>query len=65
MFQVYNKVIQLHTHISMSTYLSVYLHQFFSKFFHYRLLQDVDYGVLGYTVGPCCVSTLHTAVRIC
>ena len=62
MFQVYSKVIQLNTHIYP-----------FSDFFHYRLLQDIEYSSLCYTVGLCCVSILYmmlllsrfSRVRLC
>lgn len=54
MFQVYSKVIQLNTHIYP-----------FSDCFHYRLLQDIEYSSLCYTVGPCCVSILYMVVCIC
>ena len=37
----------------------------FQIFFHYRLLQDIEYSSLCYTIGPCCSSILYTAVCIC
>ena len=42
MSQVYSKVIQLCIHID----------HFFWILFHYRLLQDIEYISLCYTVGP-------------
>ena len=41
-FRVYSKVTWLHTH-------------FFQILFRYRLLQDIEYSSLCYTVGPCCL----------
>ena len=41
MFQVYSKVIQL------------YMYNLFQILFRYRLLQDIEYSSLCYTVGPC------------
>ena len=42
---------------------------FFIFYFHilfcYRLLQDIEYSSLWYTVGPCCLSILYTVVCIC
>ena len=31
---------------------------------HYRLLQDVEYSSLCYTVGPCCLSILDILVSV-
>ena len=55
MFQVYSKVIQLHTHT----------HVLFQILFDYRLLQDTEYSSLCYTVGPCSLSILYIVVCIC
>ena len=33
-------------------------------FFHYDLLQDIEYSSLFYTVGPCCLSILYVVLRI-
>ena len=52
MFQVYRKVIQLHTHI------------YFSDFLHYRLLQDIEYSSLGHTLGFCCLFILYIVVYL-
>lgn len=52
MFQVYNKVIQLHIYI------------LFQNLFHYRLLQDIEYGSLYYIVDPY-LSILYIVVHIC
>ena len=32
----------------------------FKILFHYRLLQDIEYSSLCYTVGPCWLSILYT-----
>ena len=34
-------------------------------FYHYNLLQDVQYSSLGCIVGHCCLSVLHIVVCIC
>ena len=36
----------------------------FQVTFHYRLLQDIEYSSLCYTVGPCCLSILYIVVCI-
>ena len=36
----------------------------FQIIFHYVLLQGTEYSSLYYTVGPCCLSILHTVVCI-
>ena len=38
---------------------------FFFIFFHYSLLQHIEYSFLCYTVGPCCLFTLYILVYIC
>ena len=37
-----------------------YIHILFSILFHCGLSQDIEYSFLCYTVGPCCLSILHT-----
>ena len=37
----------------------VYIYILFLVLFHYRLLQDIEYSSLCYTVGPCCLSILY------
>ena len=37
----------------------------FHILFHYGLLQDSEYISLCYTLGPCCLSILHTIVCMC
>ena len=58
MFQVYSKVIQFYIYVKR-----IYI--FFFSLFHYRLLQDIAYSSLCYTVGPCCLFILHIVVCIC
>ena len=38
---------------------------FFSYSFYYRLLQDIDYHSLCYTVRPCCLSILYIYIILC
>ena len=52
-FQVYSKVIKL------------YLYIFFQTFFPYKLLQNVEYSSLCYTIGPCWLSILYIVVCLC
>ena len=33
-------------------------------FFHYRLLQDIEYSYLCYALGPCCLPVLYIVVCI-
>ena len=61
-FQVYSKAIQLYT----------YMYLFFFQFLSYlgednkiSLLQDIEQSSLCYTVGPCWLSILNTAVCTC
>ena len=35
------------------------------RFSHYRILQDIEYSYLIYTVGPCCLAILYIVVSIC
>ena len=43
----------------------IYIYILLHIIFHYGLLQDIYYGSLSYTVGPCCLSILYIAVCIC
>ena len=45
-------------------YIYIYMYSF-SDLFHYRLLKDIEYSSLCFTVGPCCLSILYTVVCIC
>ena len=47
------------------TYIYVHIYILFSIFFHYSLLEDIDYSSLCYTVNPCCLSILYMVVCIC
>jgi len=41
----------------------IYIHIYLPFFlFYYRLLQDIEYSSLCYTIGPCC---LYIEVRLC
>ena len=42
-------------------YIRILLH----VLFHYGLSQDIEYSSPCYTLGPCCLSTLHVLVCIC
>ena len=58
-FQVYNKSDSV-----IYIYVDIYI--FFSRFFFpYRLLQNIEYSSLCYSVGPCWLSILYIAVCIC
>ena len=56
--QVYNKVIQLFTHTHTHTHTYIYIYILFQAQFPYRLLQNIEYISLCYTVGPCWLSIL-------
>ena len=53
MFQVHSKVIQLYKY----TYI------IFEFIFHHRLLQDIDYSSLCYTVNLCCLLHFYFLIR--
>ena len=44
------------------TYVYVYIYILFQILFHYRLLQDIEYISLYYTVGLCWLSILYTVM---
>ena len=48
-------------------YMHVYIYAYivFHIIFHYGLSQDIEYGSLCYTVGPCCLFVLCIIVCIC
>ena len=52
-------IFQLHSKV-----IRIYMFLFHIRF-HYRLLQDVEYSFLRYTVGPCCLSILYIVMYIC
>ena len=54
MFQVHIKVVQLYK----------YIYIIFEIFFHYRLLQDIDYGSLCYTINLCCLLYIYFLLEI-
>ena len=45
--------------------LVIHVYVLFPILFHFRLLQDIEYSSLCYTVGPCCLSVLYIVVGIC
>ena len=55
-----DSVIYTHTHTHTHTYI-----YFFQILFPYRLLQNIEYSSLCYTVGPCWLSILYIVVHIC
>ena len=58
MFQVYSKVIQLYIY-------NKYLYVPFQILFHYKLLQDIEYGSLCSTIALCCLSIIYIVVCVC
>ena len=52
---MYNKVIQLHIYSVIHMYTYIYI----LDYFPFRLLQNIEYNSLCYTVGPCCLSVLY------
>ena len=65
---MHNKAIWLYVYIIHDVYVvyNVYIiYILFHILFHNRSLQDIDYGRLCYTVGPCHLSILSKAVFIC
>ena len=53
---------QSDSHIYIYSHMCIY---FFQIIFPYRLLQNIEYGSLCYTVGPCWLSILYIVVCIC
>ena len=53
MFQVHSKVIQLYK----------YTYMIFEIIFHHRLLQDIDYSSLFYSVNLCCLLCIYFLIR--
>ena len=51
--------------VQQSDSVIVYIYILFQILFHYRLLQDIEYRSLCYTVGPCCLCILYIVVCIC
>ena len=61
---IYNVVLVSGVQQSESV-IHICLYILFQILFHYRLLQDIDYSSLCYTVGPCCLPILYIVVCIC
>ena len=51
LYKVYRKVILLYIYVCVCVYIYIPL----QILFHYRLLQDVEYSSLCYTIRPCCL----------
>ena len=47
---------EIHTH----THTHTHIHILFHIYFHYDLLQVIQYASICYIVGPCCLSLLYT-----
>ena len=58
---MYSKVIQFYIYYII--YI-IYIYILFQILFHYRLLQDIEYSSLCYTVGPSSLSILYIVVCI-
>ena len=43
-------------------YINTHMYIVFQILFHYRLLQDIEYNSLCYTVGPCYLPILYKVV---
>ncbi|XP_054944199.1 AP-4 complex subunit epsilon-1 isoform X12 [Physeter macrocephalus] len=64
-FRVHGDMLALWFRSSCSTLPDYLLYQCQKIIFHYRLLQDIEYNSLWYTVSPCCLSILCIAICIC
>ena len=62
MFQVYNKVIQRYVYIWKIMCVCIDIYSVFQILFHYRLLEDIEYSSLCYTVS---FNVLYIVVCIC
>ena len=45
-------------------YMYIYVCNLLQILFHYRLLKDIDYSFLYYTVGPSYLSILYVVLRV-
>ena len=58
----------VHTYVYMYVYIYIYIYIYicilFQILFPYRLLQNIEYSLLCYTVGPCWLSILYIVVCI-
>ena len=45
-------------------YIHIYIYILFQILFPYRLLQDIEYSSLLYTVNPCCLSFIYGNVHL-
>ena len=53
------RVIQLYMYIT-----EIYIYILLQILFHYRLLKDIEYSFLCYTVGPSYLSILYVVLRV-
>ena len=60
MFQVYSSDSVTYTY----TYICINTCILFQIIFHYKLLQDIEYSSLCYTVGPCCLSQVSIIIKL-
>ena len=59
-FQVYSSDSVIYPYLYL--YLHLHLYILFQILFPYRLLQNIEYSSLCYTVGPCWLSILYIVV---
>ena len=58
--------LSLYNHtVCICIHICIYIFFFFQILFPYRLLQNIEYSSLCYTVGSCCLSILYLKVYIC
>ena len=60
MFQLHGKVCK---YTILLIYIQMDIYILFQFFFHFKLLQDIEYSSLSYIVGPCCLSILYNVVQ--
>ena len=60
MFQLHGKV---RKYTILFIYIQMDIYILFQFFFHFKLLQDIEYSSLSYIVGPCCLSILYNVVQ--
>ena len=53
------KDIHIYGYMDIHIHIYMYVCILFQILFHSRLLQDIGYSALCYTVGPCCSSILY------
>ena len=63
--ELFYNVVLVFTVQESESAICIHISPLFQILFHYRLLQDIEYSSLCYTVGPCCLSILCIGVCIC